>query len=99
MGGAPVVTETVMDGASSVAEAVMGKGNREPYGFRAEIMQFSYWSHIDFKHRLLWFSCRKLPSVTNGCCGVSCSASGRFLLCRKAMVVKCGASVEGVVRV
>ena len=40
-----------------------------------------------------------LPSVTNGCCGVRCSASGRFLLCRKAMVVKCGASVEGVWRV
>ena len=38
VGGAPVVTETVMDGASSVAEAVMGKGNREPYGFRVEIM-------------------------------------------------------------
>ena len=36
LGGAPVVNETVMDGASS--EAVMGKGNREPYGFRVEIM-------------------------------------------------------------
>ena len=36
LGGAPVVTETVMDGASS--EAVMGKGNREHYGFRVENM-------------------------------------------------------------
>ena len=36
LGGAPVVTETVTDGASS--EAVMGKGNKEPYGFRVEIM-------------------------------------------------------------
>jgi hypothetical protein len=33
------------------------------------------------------------PSVTNGCCGVHCS---RFLLCRKAMVVKFNASVGGV---
>ena len=36
LGGAPVVTETVMDGASS--EAAIGKGNREHNGFRAEVM-------------------------------------------------------------